>query len=257
MRVIVTRPAAQAQTWVAALTSAGVQAQALPLIDIRPAQDLAPVHQAWLDLPAQGLVIFVSPNAVEAFFAARPAAVAWPPALAAASTGPGTSAALRAQGVALIEEPPADAALFDSEVLWQQLATQPWQGRRVCVVRGEDGRDWLAEQLRDAGAQVSFVAAYRRVLPQLDAAAQRLLEQAREHTASFLWLFSSSQAVAHLTRLAGFAPRSAWAHAQALGSHPRIVQAAREAGFGHVDCAPPTVAAVLQHLRKRAGAGQP
>ena len=98
MRLIVTRPAAQAGPWVNALQALGLDAQALPLIGIAPPHDLAPVRAAWSGLAHQRLVMFVSANAVEHFFAARPAGALWPAALPAGSTGPGTSAALRGAG---------------------------------------------------------------------------------------------------------------------------------------------------------------
>ena len=118
MRLIVTRPAAQAAPWVAALQALGLDAQALPLIGIEPPQNLAPVQAAWHALDALALVMFVSANAVEHFFAARPLGFAWPATLLAGSTGPGTTAALRAAGVLHIEEPAADAPQLDTEALW-------------------------------------------------------------------------------------------------------------------------------------------
>lgn len=250
MRVIVTRPSAQADAWVEALRQRGVHAQALPLIGIAPPLDVEPVHAAWRSLPQRALVMFVSANAVEHFFAARPAGALWPASLAAGSTGPGTSAALRAAGVSRIEEPAADAAQFDSEALWQRLAGQAWQGRQVLIVRGEGGRDWLAGTLAGQGAQVDFVAAYRRLAPRLDAAGQALLRAALAAPAEHLWVFSSSEAVG---RLAPLAPQADWSASQAVASHPRIAQAAREAGFGRVDPVPPDVEALVRWLAHRAG----
>ena len=43
------------------------------------------------------------------------------------------------------------------EHLWSLLAAMPWRGRHVAVVRGEEGRDWLASQWQEAGADVRFV----------------------------------------------------------------------------------------------------
>ena len=245
MRVIVTRPAAQATGWVAALRQLGLDAAALPLIGILPPQDSAPVTAAWQSLPKLSLVMFVSANAVDHFFAGRPAGTPWPEALPAGSTGPGTSAALRAAGVLRVEEPSADAVQFDSEALWARLAGQAWTGRRVLVVRGEEGRDWLAQTLTEHGAQVDFVAAYRRVPPTLDTAGRALLAQAWAAPARHLWLFSSSEAVAHLAALA---PGVHWQAARAFASHPRIAEAARRAGFGQVDLVPPSPQAVAERL---------
>ena len=254
MRLIVTRPAAQAAPWVAALQALGLDAQALPLIGIAPPQDLAPVQAAWRALDALALVMFVSANAVEHFFDARPAGAEWPAALLAGSTGPGTSAALRAAGVLHIEEPAADAPQFDTEALWARLATRRWHGAQVLVVRGDGGRDWLAETLRSQGARVAFVAAYRRVPPALDAAGRALLAAAQAAPAQHLWLFSSSEAVAHLQ---GLSRPADWLAAQAFASHPRIADAARGAGFGQVTLVAPTPQAVALQLGPAArGAAQ-
>jgi len=242
MRLIVTRPAAQAAVWVAELRALGLDAVALPLIDIGPPADAAPVLESWRQLAQFSLAMFVSANAVQHFFAlaTRP----WPDALRAGSTGPGTSAALRQAGVpaAAIVEPAAETARFDSEALWARLAGEDWAGRRVLVVRGEEGRDWLADTLRERGAGVTFVAAYQRRPPRLDDASRALLQQALAEARTHLWLFSSSESVGQLRLLA---PDADWSSGRALASHPRIAQAARAAGFGDVQLlAAPTAAAV-------------
>lgn len=249
MRLIVTRPAAQAAAWVEELQACGLDAVALPLIEIAPPDEPEPVREAWRQLPGCSLVMFVSANAVNHFF--EHARGAWPDGVRAGSTGPGTSAALRAAGVpqAAIVQPPADAARFDSEALWAQLAAESWAGRQVLVVRGEDGRDWLAETLRARGASVSFVAAYRRRPPQPDAPQSACLEAALREPAQHLWLFSSSEAVGHLQALA---PGADWSASRALTSHPRIAQAARQAGFAQVhELAAPGAGAVAAWLAQQ------
>jgi uroporphyrinogen-III synthase len=244
MRVVVTRPAAQAAEWVDALRSRGLDAVALPLLDIEPLPDPAPLRAAWSTLAQQDLVMFVSANAVQQFFAAAPGP--WPQGVLAGSTGPGTSAALRRLGVpaALLVEPAADAPRFDSEALWQRLAgrdPRDWRGRRALIVRGEDGRDWLADALRGAGAEVGFLAAYRRAAPRWNEAERAQLAAACATPHEHLWLFSSSEAVRHLATLA---PRADWSCAIAAASHPRIAATVRAAGFGQVHEITPSPAAV-------------
>jgi uroporphyrinogen-III synthase len=233
-RLIVTRPAAQAGPWVDALRGLGVDAVALPLIGIEPLADLAAVHAAWHRLPQCDWVMFVSANAVEQFFAARPDGAIWPPTLRAGAPGPGTRRALLAAGVNLVDEPLPGRA--DSEGLWARVAPRGWAGRQVCVVRGEDGRDWLAEQLRAAGATVDFVAAYRRAPPHLNPAEAAVLAAAAAAPARHAFAFGSSEAVAHLRALQ---PQADWSAALALTGHPRIAEAARAAGFGRVLVLPP------------------
>ena len=199
MRLIVTRPRAQAAAWVRELQALGQQVSALPLIDIAPLDEPAPLHRAWQRLDAYALVVFVSANAVQHFFAAAPAGSGWPVGVLA-RVHQATSAALRAAGVpaAALVEPAADAPAYDSEALWAQVSGPGLGWARVLVVRGEDGRDWLARTLRARGAAVDFVAAYRRRPPLCGAAETALLQDALAAPAAHLWLFSSSEAVANL-----------------------------------------------------------
>ncbi len=250
MRVIVTRPRAQASAWLRELQGLGVAADALPLIDIGPPADPAPVAAAWAGIDALALVMFVSANAVQHFFALRPAACRWPAALCAASTGPGTSAALRRAGLGAgqIVEPAPDAGQYDSEALWLKIADRPWAGRRVLVVRGEEGRDWLSAQWRERGATVEFVAAYSRRPPSFDAGERALLARALAEPREHLWAFSSSEAVQNL---AAAAPGADWSRSRALASHPRIADSARALGFGEVGEVAPSAAAVAAWLAAR------
>ncbi len=243
-RVVVTRPIEQGLTWVESLKAHGVDAVAVPLIDIAEAPDPAAVDAVWANIADWSLLVFVSPNAVEQFFARRPDGRAWPATLHAASPGPGTSSVLRARGVAedRLIEPAADAASFDSEALWQQLRLLRWQGARVLVVRGEGGRDWLAARLREAGADVHYLAAYSRGPALSTPAERRSMAQALAEPERHLWFFSSSEAVGHLLEsgvLAQPALQAALANSCALATHPRIADSARAAGFGTVlQCRP-------------------
>ena len=263
MRVLVTRPAAQAAQWVARLQAHGIDAAALPLMDIAPVTDAAPVEAAWARLlesqdpplrqegPAARLVIFVSPNAAEQFFAHRPAHAGWPAAVWAGSPGPGTTHTLRGQGVpeARLIEPAAQAAQFDSESLWARLSEHDWQGADVLIVRGEGGgRDWLAATLRGRGAQVSHLAAYRRAAPLFSVAERALLGAARAAPAQHLWLFSSSEAIDHLAQAL---PGASWAGALAMATHPRIAQRARGLGFSSVIEARPALDAVVACIQSQ------
>ena len=247
--LIVTRAAEQAAAWVLELQALGCAAQALPLIHITAAPDAETVRQAWLALPGASVVMFVSANAVQGFFACKPLDQSWPQALLAASTGPGTSAELRAMGLvdSQIVQPAPDSPLFDSEALWQQLRGRwlSWQDRQVLVVRGGTGRDWLADTLRAHGAQVCCVAAYQRQAAQPDAAGLVLLAAAQERPLQHVWLFSASAALAHLRQLV---PQAVWSRSQAWVTHPRIGRVASDAGFGSVLMVRPGAIAAAQQL---------
>jgi uroporphyrinogen-III synthase len=253
MHLIVTRPPREAQQWVQALRAAGHDATALPLIAIGPAPDAAAVAAAWRELPCYRAVMFVSAQAVQGFFAAQPSGPSAPLPAQAWATGPGTARALRAAGMPApaVISPPADADRFDSEALWQCVAPTLASGQRVLIVRGADaaadavgsGRDWLAERLQAAGLQVDFVASYQRLPPALDTAQQQLAQQAAGD--GTLWLFSSSEAVRNLRAAL---PQQSWQAARALATHPRIAEAARQAGFGEVRTTRATLEAVLASI---------
>lgn len=256
MRVIVTRPQPEADRWVAGLARQGFDAAALPLIAIAPvrsAEARERLQAAWQQLAGRAALMFVSANAVQHFFAARPATVPWPWASGTLphcwAPGPGTAQALVDAGVPAqaVVSPPADAAQFDSETLWPLVSPGLRAGQQVLVVRGSGadgqpaGRDWLAGRLAACGVVVDTVAAYARQAPVWSAAEHALAQQARQGA---IWLFSSSEAVGHLR---GLVPDS-WAQARAVATHPRIADAARAAGFGVVCTSRPALDAVVASI---------
>ncbi|WOP14521.1 uroporphyrinogen-III synthase [Ottowia sp. SB7-C50] len=260
LRVLVTRPAPEAQRWARELGARGIHAEALPLIDIVPAPLQGDLLRARQRLGDYHAAMFVSGNAVLGFLGSNEPQALDAPALDAIETrawspGPGTTAALTKAGwpAERIDAPAPDAPQFDSESLWARVSSQAVHGTRVLIVRGSAadgvaaGRDWLVAQLAAAGAVVDQVAAYRRLAPELDAVqGARACAAAGDGT---LWLFSSSEAIGNLLECQ---PGVDWRGARALVTHPRIGEAARAAGFGAVYDTRPTleaVAASIESLR--------
>lgn len=251
--VIVTRPQREAQLWAMGLQGHGVRTEILPLIQIVPLPDTSPLKALWDPLPQLLAVMFVSANAVRFFMAAKPAGMdlgicrAW-------STGPGTQAALVACGwpADQIDSPPADASQFDSEALWHLVASRVAAAdpARVLIVRGADaegfmaGRDWFAQQLAQAGAQVLQAVAYVRQPPSLsDAQQQRAFQAVSDGS---WWLFSSSEAAQHLVQVC---PGLDLGRAQALATHPRIAQRLQQSGWGRVETVPAGLAAQADSIK--------
>jgi uroporphyrinogen-III synthase len=262
MRLLVTRPEPQAGTWVDQLRAQGVDAHALPLIAIQGPADPNPVQALWRQLHQARLLMFVSPSAVEWFFRLRPHDARWPEGTLAAAPGPGTARALvqTALGTGLdaarIICPDEDAAQFDSETLWPLLQPLAWQGQAVWTISGGDrqdakGRAWLAEQLRAHGATVAPLLTYQRGPAIWRPEEQALAQAATQHPPQHRWLFSSSEAIEHLTD--SLMPGRAWQTATALATHPRIAEKARLAGFGRVIDTRPTPEAVAGALRAESG----
>lgn len=161
VRVLVTRPAHQADALVHLIEAEGGEAIRLPTIEIAPPTDpgaLDAVLKRWADFH---LVIFVSPNAVRAALP-RLRAFGMPPTLPCAAVGQGTQQALRAEG---FENVLAPSTSFDSEALLELLPTASVAGKNILIVRGTGGRALLGETLGARGARVSHAESYRRLPP--------------------------------------------------------------------------------------------
>jgi uroporphyrinogen-III synthase len=246
-RIIVTRPAEQASSWVEPLRAAGWAAESLPLIEIAPLLGPAERQAAQHRLQGCSAVMFVSGNAVDHFLQGWPGPAS---SLRWLASGPGTTARLRAFGVPpeQIDEPPADAGQFDSEALWQAIAHRPWAGQQVLLVRGRSGppgagtgRQWLADQLEQAGARVDAIVVYERRAPHWSPTDRQRIQTACGDGS--LWLLSSSEAIAHLPA------DTDCSAALALATHPRIAQAARDRGFAHVWQSRPALPDVMASIK--------
>ncbi len=245
--VVVTRPDEQGQAWSEALQAQGWRTLLLPLIATKAPDDVAALAAArthWRDFDA---VIFVSGQAVKHFFEGTPAtrlggaAERWPRCWC---PGPGTAQALVQQGVPAdqLDAPPMNSEQFDSEALWSVVGAQVQAGHRLLVVRGDGGRDWLAQQCLAQGGQVQLCSAYRRCAPVWTAEQQR---QAHALGTDAIWLLTSSEALGHLRHLL---PGKDWASARAVVTHPRIAAAAQQMGFGQLVGSHPALQSVLHTL---------
>ena len=269
MKIIVTRPRLEADAWVKQLQALQLDAVALPLIHIGAVADNGDLAKAWENLPQYRAIMFVSSNAVRYFYLSNMPLAGEFAAYTAIknivnlqekaakprmwATGPGTREALLAQGVLsdLIDSPASDEAQFDSETLWDMVKNQVKLADKVLIVRGRsqglmNGRPWLANQLTAAGVQVDTVISYERSAPVFDAAELALVRQAS--TDQSIWLLSSSEAVANLRKVAGLDSGLNWSNARAIATHPRIAQAAKEAGFGVVYESRPLLADVVASI---------
>lgn len=167
-RVLVTRPAHQADVLAETIEAAGGQAIRFPVIDIRP-RVAAEIESEVGRLPDPDIAIFVSRNAVEhglAALANRNCRVA--------AIGPATRRALEDAGSPVDIVPETG---FDSEHMLEHPALGRVAGRVVWILRGEDGRELLADTLRGRGAEVYPVAVYSRVCAQTGEADRRALEE--------------------------------------------------------------------------------
>jgi len=255
--VVITRPAAQAGPLAARIAALGWPVTLLPLLEIHALDgddECAQLQAVLARLSDYDLVAFVSPNAIDCVFAHLSA---WPAGVPLAVVGEGSRLALAAHGVtdanAAITSP-LDTARSDSEHLLLALDLPALRGKRVLIVRGDGGRDFLADGLRAAGAEVEFVTAYRRQVPTLTPALRATLEKLLQHNND--WIITSSEALRGLLALLGEMgdEKTAVAKMQQqhlIVPHARIAQTAAALGFARVTLTGSGDAGVLAALQSR------
>jgi uroporphyrinogen-III synthase len=155
--VLVTRPRAQSAELIAAMEKEGANVVCFPVIEIVPRDEQA-VQADVAKLPDPDIVIFVSRNAVQyGTHYARSAKIA--------AIGPATEAAILATGHD-VDICPRDG--YDSESLLEEPALNDVSGKQILIIRGDTGRELLAETLAARGATVNYLCVYNRQLPRAD-----------------------------------------------------------------------------------------
>lgn len=224
--ILVTRPARQAAGFAQKLAALGGAPVIFPAIAILPPVDSTPLQRAHASLATYDVAIFVSPNAVEY---GAPDPRRWPVRLAVLGPGPGTAEALAAAGIAGARIP---VTTFDSEGLLELPELTRVHGRRVLILRGDGGREHLADTLRARGAHVDIVACYRRALPR--SGVRGLAEAFRDGLIDAVTI-TSSEALDNLWSLADDSIRAAWGAAPTFAPHARIASRARDVGLSVVE----------------------
>jgi len=158
IRVLVTRPAEQAQTLIDLVRGAGGEPVPFPTLAIEP---LIPDSRQVDRLTDADTVIFVSANA----------ALNGYPVLRSLdhqgrrfiAIGRATARTLRDMGCADVAVPGGDST---SEDLLASPLLGEVAGHALCIVRGQGGREKLHRELAARGARVSSLECYRRRLPE-------------------------------------------------------------------------------------------
>ncbi len=244
--IVITRPSGQArqlsEALQASLTKIGIATEffpkiiSLPLLTIVPKSDDGLTHEITEALQSADLAIFVSPNAIECTM--RLLEKSWQDLsnhlIPVGVMGGSSMAALKNHGIGIEGSPtpvilPQDNAHWDSEGLWSELQKMHWNwlDKKVLIFKGEGGRDWLAEALKNAGAKVDAISVYARVPLDLNSPAWHAIHEM--DFAQSLWLLTSSEAVRYLGQA-----KLPLDLATAICPHHNIADAAEQVGFGEV-----------------------
>lgn len=163
-RVLVTRPREQAAELVDLLTAFGADSIEAPMIRMAPPEDPDPLLRAAANPEQFDWIIFTSANAVDAFMTAlldgeRDVRALKGPRIC--TSGTATAEKLASYGIKVDLIPSEFRA---DAVVAALLAQGPMTGVRVLLPRSDIGREVIGDQLREAGAAVTEVIAYRTIL---------------------------------------------------------------------------------------------
>jgi uroporphyrinogen-III synthase len=186
---VITRDLEAAAAYAVALAALGLEAVALPVTCTAPAGDPGELAAA-VARGGYAAIVVASARAAAALDAARGTA-ALPEVWA---VGPATARALEAAGIAAV----VPAVARDAVTLVRaMLAERALAGRRVLVPRAEGGRDEGIAMLREAGAVVDAIVAYRTVPAEAsDPALGRGLAVLRGDRVAVCAVFAPSQVAA-------------------------------------------------------------
>jgi uroporphyrinogen-III synthase len=227
--VLVTRPDPAGSELCKAIQEAGDLAIFMPTIDFAPPADQGALMRAIEAIGEQDVLIFISPRAVyESIPAIRRAWPQLPPAVTIAAVGQGTAAALKKAGLISTVVPEDE---WGSEGLLKLPVFQSLKGKKIAVIRGEGGRDWLEETLQKRGATVLPVIVYQRILPTFDISAY--LPLFRDEKIDVI-VCTSFQGVQHLSIMVGKESQSSLVQIPLIVVSERIKSLASELGFQRI-----------------------
>ena len=245
-RLLLTRPAEECAATAAALAEHGIQSASLPLLAIESLAETAEQQATLLGLNHYCVVVVVSKPAARLVLERLDSHRLQPPQHQVwFSVGAATGTILLQRGLNVSWPVAGD----DSEAL---LALPQWAEAldvsepKVLIVRGEGGREHIAETLRCRGAEVDCLELYRRYLPEYPAGT--LLRTLRSERLNAV-VVSSGQGLLSLHELAA-ADWRALVELPLFVPSPRVAQMAAQMGAKIiVDCRGAGTAALLAALR--------
>jgi uroporphyrinogen-III synthase len=236
----------------------------LPLLEIVPDINETLAKELYQDLLNAQWLSFVSPNAfLVADLLLKTFHYDWPTHLKLALIGGGTEKIiLESRFKPYLIVKPANEEQWDSEGLWLQLFEQEknWDGKKVLIVRGDTGRDWLVSRLESEKADVRLISIYKRQnLDRNDEYWQNFLKmwhtmprsEVINENKPLIWLMSSSLACQYLsqTLMTLGLKEVILSQSIALATHEKIAQTAKDIGFSRVINILPGQESISQNIK--------
>ncbi len=227
-RIVVTRPAGQAESLADLVRAAGGAPIVFPVIEIRDVADVKPLAALIDRLDEFDFAVFISANAVAKAMNLVRSRRAWPDRVRVATIGKGSEKALKRFGFTDIVAP---TGRFDSEALLELAPLADVAGKRIVIFRGDGGRELLGDTLVARGATVEYAECYRRVRPDADVAPLLKLWARGELDAVTV---TSSEGLHNLYDMVGKLGQQWLRRTPTFAPHARIAANARALGLEQV-----------------------
>ncbi|MGZ9215193.1 MAG: uroporphyrinogen-III synthase, partial [Candidatus Binatia bacterium] len=185
-----------------------------PTIEIQAPASFAELDRALQQITAYQWIIFTSVNSIEPFLERLEIAKKSLADLAnvqVAAIGSETTRRLAAAGITVAVVP----SRFQAEGLVESLKGMALTGKRVLIPCAAKARDVLPETLRQWGAKVDVVEAYRTSAPAFDS---REVRQRLKRGDVDMVTFTSSSTVSHFVQLCGGNSLDSIVHGAAIAS---------------------------------------
>ena len=196
-RIVVTRARAQAGVLAQRIIDLGGVVIECPTIEIQPPSDFLAFDAALARLDSYDWLIFTSVNSVEPFLSRLDhvgKSVAQLERLKVAAIGSETAKRLDGVGIAVAVVP----RRYQAEGILDSLGADEVKGKNVLIPRAAKARNLLPDTLRQWGANVDVVEAYRTAAPDIDVATlRRRLQRGDAHIVTF----TSSSTVSNFVEL--------------------------------------------------------
>ena len=238
--ILVLRPTEQAEDTLRQIEQQGWHALHFPTIEIVSA-NAAENAEIFSHLEKFDWIIFVSQNAVTHFRQQLSQAPEKLPKIAA--VGKATAAAVINAGWPVALQPGQD---FSSEGLLNTVALQHVNQQQILIIRGNGGRELLAETLAERGATVSYAEVYARCLPDADTGF------VQKHWSEIsVILATSNQLLDNLITLVGDALQPHLFKTPVVVISPRMQKHAEQLGFDKIWLADgPTNDQMIETIKK-------
>ncbi len=170
-RILVTRPEHQAENLSRLIEEQGGVAVRFPTLEIVAKDVTNDIKNTLTNLNQYQWIIFISVNAVNFALQANNGKIAefisatCRLTVKFAAVGQATAQAMKRAGLPVDLMPTDD---FSSEALLAMPELHQLEGRHCLIIRGEGGREQLADTLQSRGAKVTYLEVYKRIMPRID-----------------------------------------------------------------------------------------